>query len=336
MNETQISPDFDAPDGAGIIAGDLSFAGASTRVLALELVTDGLLFPEGPVAMEDGSVLVTEIARGTITRVAADGSKSVIAEVGAGPNGAAIGPDGALYVCNNGNNMAWRRRGDSLHSHMDRPPEYIGGSIQRVDLTSGEVTELYSHFEGERLVAPNDIVFDDAGGFWFTDFAGRAGQTFTLGAIYYGKINGSGLKQARRSLFGPNGIGLSPDGGELYFAETYTGRLFAAKITGQGELEHLVGKPGRLLVTLPELQAFDSLAVEENGDICVATCGPGSISVVSASGGLLEQIPVNDPVTTNICFGGADMTTAFITASTTGRLYRVNWPRPGLKLPFNG
>ena len=65
-------------------------------------VTSGLQFPEGPVWMEDGSVLVVEIRRGTLTRVAPDGTKTVVAETGGGPNGAAIGPDGKVYVCNNG------------------------------------------------------------------------------------------------------------------------------------------------------------------------------------------------------------------------------------------
>ena len=67
-----------------------------------ELVADGLRFPEGPVVMPDGSVILVEIAEGQITRVHADGSKTVIAKPGGGPNGLAIGPDGKLYCCNNG------------------------------------------------------------------------------------------------------------------------------------------------------------------------------------------------------------------------------------------
>ena len=69
---------------------------------APEAVATGLRFPEGPVPMPDGSVLLVEIARGTLTRVAPDGSLSVVAELGGGPNGLAIGPDGAAYVTNFG------------------------------------------------------------------------------------------------------------------------------------------------------------------------------------------------------------------------------------------
>ena len=73
-------------------------------------IARGLQFPEGPVALDDGSVLLVEIARGTLTRVDADGKTSVVAECGGGPNGAAIGPDGAVYVCNNGGCFDWHDR----------------------------------------------------------------------------------------------------------------------------------------------------------------------------------------------------------------------------------
>jgi len=67
----------------------------------LKVIAEGLRFPEGPIAMADGSVLLVEIARGTLSRVR-DGRVEVVADLGGGPNGAAIGPDGACYVCNNG------------------------------------------------------------------------------------------------------------------------------------------------------------------------------------------------------------------------------------------
>ena len=67
-----------------------------------EVVTEGLQFPEGPIAMADGSVVLVEIRRQTPTRVLPDGRQQIIARLGGGPNGAAIGPDGAAYICNNG------------------------------------------------------------------------------------------------------------------------------------------------------------------------------------------------------------------------------------------
>jgi gluconolactonase len=62
----------------------------------------GLAFPEGPIALDDGSVLVVEIAAGNLTRVDPAGIVTVVAHCGGGPNGAALGPDGAVYVCNDG------------------------------------------------------------------------------------------------------------------------------------------------------------------------------------------------------------------------------------------
>ena len=76
--------------------------------MQMQAVTDGLRFPEGPVAMADGSVLLVEMRRGTLTRVTPDGRRETIAHLGGGPNGAAIGPDGACYVCNNGDAWAWQ------------------------------------------------------------------------------------------------------------------------------------------------------------------------------------------------------------------------------------
>ena len=70
--------------------------------MQIEEVTSGLRFPEGPIAMDDGSIILVEIARGTLSRVTPDGKVEVIADLGGGPNGAALGPDGAVYVCNNG------------------------------------------------------------------------------------------------------------------------------------------------------------------------------------------------------------------------------------------
>ncbi len=155
----------------------------------VEVQAEGLGFPEGPVAMPDGSVVVTEIARGALSRVDTDGQVSVVAEVGGGPNGAAVGPDGAFYVCNNG---GMPRRGTT-------PP-----SIQRVEPDTGAVEVLYAECDGEPLESPNDLVFDESGNFWFTDFGGNA--------IYYAKPDGTSVTRVLHRLRSPNGIGLSPRG----------------------------------------------------------------------------------------------------------------------------
>jgi gluconolactonase len=94
--------------------------------LAKETVASGLRFPEGPVAMPDGSVLVVEIERGTLSRISADGTVDVVAACGGGPNGAAVGPDGKVYVTNNGG-FAWVDGMPTVAAE-----DYVGGSIERV------------------------------------------------------------------------------------------------------------------------------------------------------------------------------------------------------------
>lgn len=300
----------------------------------LELVTDRLLFPEGPIALADGSVLVVEIARRTLTRVAPDGTLSIVAELGGGPNGAALGPDGKVYVVNNGNAFTFPERWQE-EGKLGLPEQYEGGFIQRVDPVTGAVETLYDQCDGLPLNAPNDIVFDADGNFWFTCFGYTDGETRRLGGIYHARADGSGITRWRSEQISPNGIGLSPDGGMLYWVDSMMQRCWAARVTGPGVLEPAAGHmAGRVVVNLPGMQWFDSLALEEGGRICAATLFNGGIMVIDPATGVYEHVPVPDPITTNICFGGPDMRTAWITGSATGTLFRCRWPRPGLRLNF--
>lgn len=297
-------------------------------------ITSGLIFPEGPIAMDDGSVLVVEIKGGRLIRVNSDGKKQVVAELGGGPNGAAIGPDGKCYVCNNGG-FNWITADDGSMRPHGRADHYTGGSIQRVDLDTGAVETLYSACDGEPLKGPNDIIFDDQGGFWFTDHGKTYGRLMDRGAVYYAAADGSFIKQAGFPFLTPNGIGLSPDGRTLFVSETETGRLWSFPVLGPGELamEPWPSPNGGKFVGGPiGYQRFDSMAVEANGNICVATLVHGGITVFSPDGERLEFYEAPEGYCTNICFGGPDMRTAYITLSGYGRLVAVDWPRPGLPL----
>jgi hypothetical protein len=92
--------------------------------------------------------------------------------------------------------------------------------------------------------------------------------------------------------------------------------------------------PGRVIATLPGYQFLDSLAVEAGGKVCVATIFNGGITAFDPDGST-EHFAFPDIVTTNICFGGADMRDAWVTCSSTGSLFKCRWPRPGLKLNYN-
>ena len=258
------------------------------------IVADGLQFPEGPVALADGSVLVVEIRRGTLTRVLPDGTTKVVAETGGGPNGAALGPDGRLYVCNNGG-FEWHQRGGLLLPG-EQPRDYQGGSIQRVDLETGRVEIVYTHCAGRPLRGPNDLVFDATGGFWFTDHGKTRERERDRTGVFYARPDGSEIREVIFPMEGPNGIGLSPDGRTLYVAETFTGRVFHFEIEAPGKL---VGPPGpalgrKLLVGLPGYQLLDSLAVDSAGNVCVATIANGGITVISPDGGKVEHVPMPD------------------------------------------
>jgi gluconolactonase len=298
----------------------------------LALVAEGLRFPEGPIAMADGSIVLVEMRRQTLSRVGADGRTTVVATLGGGPNGAALGPDGAVYVCNNGG--AWGWQDGEVHLPGAPPAVYRGGSIQRVDLATGSFTTLYDSCDGRPLNSPNDLVFDSSGGFWFTCFGQSDGELRRLGGIYYARADGTQITRWRSEQVSPNGIGLSPDQRTLYMADTMLGRLYAYELTSPG----VMAPPsnfalGRIVCTLPGFQWLDSMAVEAGGRICVATVWNGGITVFEDSGSY-EQVPCPDAITTNICFGGADLRDAYITCASTGKLYRCRWPRKGLRLSF--
>jgi gluconolactonase len=298
-------------------------------------VADGLLFPEGPIAMPDGSVILVEMFGPRLTRVTADGTKETIAEIEGGPNGAAIGPDGAVYLCNNGGCFSPVDLGGMMFPGPFDPGRYIGGRIQRVDLSDGSVTDLYTECDGRPLRAPNDIVMDGHGGFWFTDHGIRDldNRTSDLTSIYYAKVDGSSISEQVFPVEAPNGIGISPDGGTLYWAETFTGRVFHRAITDTGVLTPAFPMDTTaVLHGLADYQLLDSLGVDGDGWVCVATLVNGGITAISPDGSSVEHHATGDLLTTNICFGGEDLTTAYLTLSASGRLVSMKWPRRGLRL----
>ncbi|MBS0284557.1 MAG: SMP-30/gluconolactonase/LRE family protein, partial [Proteobacteria bacterium] len=251
------------------------------------LVADGLRFPEGPVVMPDGSIILVEIEAGRITRVMPDGRKQTVAEPGGGPNGLAMGPDGMLYCCNNGG-FEYLEAGGILAPH-GIAKDYSGGRIERIDPATGKVEVLYKSGDfGCVLRGPNDIVFDAHGGFWFTDHGkvDYAKRCHDIVGIFYAKADGSHLEEVIFPSNNPNGCGLSPDGRTLYAAETYTCRLMSFNVTAPGKVAPDAGPggPGIPLYRPAGYKFFDSLAVEACGNICVATIGESGISVISPAG----------------------------------------------------
>lgn len=300
-----------------------------------EVVATGLGFPEGPVALPDGSVLIVEIEQQQLTRVMPDGQKVCAARTGGGPNGLAVGPDGAIYVCNNGG-FEWLRTLGLLRPG-GQSADYQGGSIQRVDLRSGQLDTLYTTCDGHALHGPNDLVFDRHGGFYFTCNGKRREREIDRGGVYYALPDGSSIREVIFPIPFPNGVGLSPDESGLYVAETETGRLWCFAVEAPGRVA-LQGYPspsgGRYVWGSGTYQRLDSLKVEADGRVCVGTLIRGGLSSVRPDGSGEEFMALPDRSVTNLCFGGSDMRTVHATLSTTGQLVRLRWPRSGLKLNF--
>ena len=294
------------------------------------VIASGLKGPEGPVALPDGSLLIVEVRRGTLTRVSPSGEVAVVATLGGAPNGLALGPDGAAYVPNSGG-WAWERWSTAQDMDPDHDPapwvteDYEGGWVDRVDLETGEATRLITHVGDYRLRGPNQIVFDDAGGFWFSDLGKRRAWDIDMGGLFYSSADASRVETGAGYSLGPNGLALSPDGSRLYVAESMTGRLVAFDVTAPGQ----IARPRSILLSTP--YNLDSLAVEANGNVVIAVYERG-LGILNPDDGSFEIIEVGLPGTTNLCFGGSDMTTAYVTGS--GQLLEVPWPRPGLRLNY--
>lgn len=295
--------------------------------LAMTTVATGLHFPEGPVVMKDGSVLFVQIESKQVSRLQPDGSVVMVAQLEGGPNGLAIGPDKALYIANDGGRFSFNKRGN-FNFPGAAPPDHVGGSIQRLDLKTGRAATLYDQCDGKRLVAPDDLVFDHHGGMWISDYGKIKGDA----GIYYARADGKAIKQAKGGMNAPNGIGLSPNGKQLHVSE---GRqLWTFDITGRGVLSAGISYPNAAHATLRERSVADSLKVLANGEVAVCTLIAGGISIFDQAG-KVQFIQFDDPMTTNLAFGGEDMRDTWVTSSGLSRIVKVRWPYPGLKPAYS-
>src|SRR5205814_5588897 len=222
-----------------------------------------------PVVMPDGSVLLVEIRGRRLTRVYPDGRKEVVAQIPGGPNGAAIGPEGKCYVCNNGG-FSWMPSRGTLMPGAPEPHEYIGGSIQRVDLQSGKVETVVDTCGEHPLKGPNDLVFDKQGGLWFSDLGKRRARDMDVGAFYYVKPGMTEIVEGGFGMLPANGIGLSSDENIVYIAETPTARLWAFDLSAPGTVRprEVIYRSERVkpIAGLGCYQIVDSRAVETRGN----------------------------------------------------------------------
>ena len=248
-----------------------------------------------------------------------------------------------------------------------QPANYSCGSLQSVDINTGAVTTLFTETSlppaypplpftnwdpPYALRGPDDLVVDAEGGIWMTDFGKQRPRDVDVTGIYYVSPDRKTMRQAVYPLNSPNGIGLSPDGQWLYVALSYERKIVKYKIASGGIFEpnpHTLDGSYPVTGALPGISVLDSMAVDCEGNLYVATMIPqgynpsvnGGISIISPDGDLLEfvEIVLPDgnycPLPSNICFGGDDMRTAFITCGGSGYLISMPSQIAGLPLSFN-
>ena len=277
-------------------------------------------------------MVVTEIAGGSLSRISPDGKSTKLAQLGGGPNGAALGTDGRLYVCNNGGLQFMTR--DGIVRPIGAIKGYEGGWIEVVDPETGKSERLYDRIGDDRLAGPN-IVMYGTGGFWFTDSGKHHRRHSAHGGVYWARMDGSEIREVIYPLGSPNGVGLSPDGKTLYVSDTATARLWAWDIVAPGEVAKrpypaLIG--GWLVGSVPGNIRFDSLAVTASGKICVATIMTGGIAEFWPDGSQVRHHSLPDLHVTNLAFGGEGMQTAYVTYSQAGALVAIRWHEAGLIL----
>ncbi|OBH96917.1 SMP-30/gluconolactonase/LRE family protein [Mycobacterium sp. E2733] len=295
-------------------------------------VAGGLSFPESPVPLDDGSVVVSEMAAGRITRVRPDGVTETVAQTGGGPNGVGRLPDGRMVVCQNGGSRfgigPWPYDfGECAHLFrpVGAPDAPVTPGLQIVD-PGGRVSTLTTTFRTRSgkelpLIRPSDICIDSDGGFYVTDGGTTRGRNRAMTGLLYGTVEG-GLREVVYPLEMPNGVALSPGGAILYVAETRTRRIWEFELDGPG----VVGR-ARGLTTVPSggplnVGGADGVCVDEAGRILVATLGTGGVTVFSPTGDLLGSIPADDPMTTNVALSG-DGQKLFMTLASSGSLVMV-------------
>lgn len=249
-----------------------------------------LMFTEGPAADMQGNVYFTDIPANKIYKIAADGELSTFLEPSGHCNGLMFNARGKLFAC-----------------EMD-------GRLLEIDPKTKKVTPITPTYEGKRFNAPNDLVLDTAEGIYFTDPRFRAPEPWPQGveAVYYRAKDGKVTRLAD-DLKAPNGVLLSRDEKTLYVVPSLQKEMMAYPVEGPGKLG-----PGKVFCTLQQPEGVDNtggdgLTIDQQGNLYITS--KLGLQVYNPAGKLLGIIEFPEQPA-NVCFGGKDMKTLYVTART--------------------
>jgi gluconolactonase len=249
------------------------------------LLSSQFKFTEGPAVDGDGNVFFTDQPNNRILKWSPDAGITVFMENAGRANGLYFDKNGNLLACADEKNELWQ-------IDMDK-----------------NVTVLVRDFEGKKLNGPNDLWVDPQGGIYFTDpfykrdYWTRTEQEIASQNVYYLSPDRRSLSVAMDSFVTPNGIVGSADGRTLYVSDLGAQKTYAFTIQPGGKLSD------RLLFTE---MGSDGMTLDEDGNLYLTGKG---VTVFDPSGKQIGHIPINEPWTANVCFGGTNGNTLFITAS---------------------
>ena len=273
--------------GLAALADKESFSAESPIMAAgakVEKLADGFKFTEGPAADATGNVFFTDQPNDRILKWGTDGKLSTRMQPCGRSNGLCFDAEGNLWACADEKNQLWC-----------------------ID-PSGKVTVVVKDFQGKLLNGPNDIWIAPDGGIYFTDpfykrpYWNRGPREQEVQGVYYLRADRKDLVRVADDLMQPNGIIGTPDGKTLYVADIRAKKTYAYDIRPDGKL---AGK--KLFCEM----GSDGMTIDNEGNVYLTGKG---VAVFDRSGSRIEQIPVDARWTANVCFGGEDRQTLFITA----------------------
>jgi sugar lactone lactonase YvrE len=252
---------------------------------------------EGPACDRDGNIYAVNFARqGAIGKTAPDGKSEVYVEL---PNGSV------------GNGIRFDRAGSMYVA------DYTNHNVLRVDPKTRAVS-VFAH--EDRMNQPNDLAITADGVLFASDpdWKGGTGQLWRIDRD--GKVT-----KVASDMGTTNGIDVSPDGKTLYVNESVQRNIWAFKITDHGDLTDK-----RLLIRFPDF-GFDGMRCDVKGNLYVTRHGKGTVVKVSPKGKVLKEIDVLGTKPSNLCFGGPDGRTVYVTEVDHGRLVQFRVDHPGLE-----